>query len=178
VRLLDILDPIVTMATIDMSGRGPRIQVAIDPQATASTNADLLTIILQNLIGNALKYSSSAAAERTSAVGVGVSADEVGRGGGEVRVEAERRIGTESDCWVVSVTDDGPGIPEDQIDTLFNAFERLPQPGERTFAEETGFGLGLAIASQAARLLGTKIEVKTKVGEGSTFSMRLHALHS
>ena len=71
-----------------------------------------------------------------------------------------------------------PGLMRRVGQNHFHAFERLPQPGERTFAEETGFGLGLAIASQAARLLGTKIEVKTKVGEGSTFSMRLHALHS
>ncbi|MDZ4829933.1 MAG: ATP-binding protein [Phycisphaerae bacterium] len=164
VTLREIVEPIVTMATADMSGSGPRIDVAIDPKATASTNADLLTIILQNLIGNAVKHSSSAATAGSSAVGV--------------RVEAERLNGTEGDSWIVSVIDDGPGIPQDQLDTLFNAFGRLPQPGERAFADEGGFGLGLAIASQAARLLGTTIEVKTQVGQGCRFSLRLPALRS
>lgn len=167
VKLVDIVDPIVTMATTDMSGSGPLIQVDIEPDAMASTNADLLTIILQNLIGNAVKYSSTAAAQRSTG-GDDQDSSKIG-----VRVQAQRHIGKDSDAWVISVIDDGPGIAEDQLDTLFNAFEKMPKPGEKAFSDEKGFGLGLAIASQAARLLSTKIEVKTKVGEGSTFSVRV-----
>lgn len=161
VRLLDIVEPIVTMEMTDVSGSRPRIEIEIDAGAAVSTNADLLTIILQNLIGNAVKHGSVAAAARPISGGV------------DVRVEAERSQGPAAEHWRVSVVDHGPGIPEDQIETLFNAFERLPQRGEGSFAENGGFGLGLAIASQAARLLGTKLEVKTEVGRGSTFSVRL-----
>lgn len=164
VKLREIVDPIVTLATTDMSGRGPKIEVAIDDGATASTDADLVTIILQNLIGNAVKHSTGAAA---AAKGAAIP---------QVRVTAERASEKEGDFWILSVADDGPGIPQDQLDSLFNAFERLPHPGEKAFANENGFGLGLAIASQAARLLGTTIDVKTKVGQGAKFSFRLPAV--
>ncbi len=130
----------------------------IDPHATADTHADLLTIILQNLVGNAVRHSAR-------------EVDAEMRG--TVRIEAERQHEQGKDRWSVSVVDDGPGIPKEQLDRLFNAFGVEPQPGEGAFDDERGFGLGLAIASQAARLLGTTIEVKTRVGHGSTFSFSL-----
>ncbi len=169
VTLLDIVEPIVTMAAADMRGNGRRIAVSIDPSTKVSTNADLLTVILQNLIGNAVKHSSGSSVGGPSA-GVGMGAN--------VRVKAERGNPPDADAWIISVTDDGPGIPQDQLETLFNAFERLPQEGETAFSDEGGYGLGLAIASQAARLLGSTIEVTTHVGEGSRFSLRLPAPHS
>lgn len=161
VKLLDVVQPIVTMATADMTGTDPTIAVTIDPAAAANTNAELLTIILQNLIGNAVKHTATPASTAPSKV--------------QVRIEAERVTAKHADSWIVSVVDDGPGIPQDQVETLFNAFERPPQPGEAAFTDESGFGLGLAIASQAARLLGTKIDVQTQLGKGSKFSIRLPA---
>ncbi len=158
VKLLDLVEPIVTMATADVGDSGPRIVLTIDREAMVYTNADLLTIILQNLIGNAVKHGS-----RTATAGPGAG----------VKVEAERRTGKADDCWIVSIVDDGPGIPQEQLEKLFNAFERPPQPGESTLADEGGFGLGLTIVSHAARLLDTKVEVETQVGEGSRFSIRL-----
>lgn len=163
-RLCDVVAPIVMMASGDTGGKGPRIDSTIDPDIRVNSNADLLTIILQNLIGNALKHGSIVTGAGTAAIGV--------------RVEAERQHGKKGDFWIVSVVDDGPGIPSDQLDRLFHAFERLPQSGEKAFADEVGFGLGLAIASEAARLLDTKIEVKTQVGQGSRFSIQLPAVCS
>lgn len=164
VHLREVVEPIVRVAASEARTKGLRIDIDIDPGATAETEATLLTIILQNLIGNAVKH----------AAGVGGAAG-AASGAGSVRVGAERRDKDGKDSWIVSVSDDGPGIPEDELDRLFKAFERLPQPGEKVMADEGGFGLGLAIASQAARLLGTAIEVKTELGRGSRFSFRVPA---
>lgn len=177
VRLLDVVAPIVT--TVEADGEGPRITVDVSPDAVALTNGDLLTIILQNLIGNAVKHGVKAVdgggvdAGVKRDVGGGVGG---GAGGGEVgagiRVEAEREAG-KADCWVVSVVDDGPGIPAAELDRLFKAFEGPPRTGGE--APDAGFGLGLAIASEAARLLGGTIQVRTGVGRGSRFSIRVPA---
>jgi signal transduction histidine kinase len=154
VRLCEVVAPVVTMAAGDANAKGLHIEAQIDPEATVNTDPDLLTIVLQNLVGNAVKHTF-----RESAPGA------------TVRVEAERRDDREQESWNISVCDEGPGIPAEQIDRLFNAFERLPQPGETGISGESGFGLGLAIAWQAARLLGTTIEVKTEPGHGSRFSI-------
>lgn len=166
VSLREVVEPLVKVAASDAHRNGLRIDIDIADDATAHTNANLLTIILQNLIGNAVKHTSrggQAGSEESS---------------GTVRIEAEHQNNPGADFWIVSVVDDGPGIPEEQLDRLFNAFQRLPQPGERVIGDEGGFGLGLAIASQAARLLGTTIEVATQPGRGSRFSFKVPAPHA
>ena len=115
-----------------------------------------LAIILQNLIGNAVKHAGNGA-----------------EGKGTVRVSAERASDRGRESWIVSVADDGPGIPPDQVDHLFEAFTRLPQPDKNTSDDQPGYGLGLAIAAQAARLLGETIQVQTCPGQGSRFAIRV-----
>lgn len=162
VNLREVVEPIVALGAFDAQNKGVEVHNDIDPRATASTNADLLTIVLQNLIGNAVKHS--------------MKDENEGKGEAKcrtVRIGAERRQADAKDSWILWVMDDGPGIPKDQVDRLFHAFERELEPGEGLFGEEGGFGLGLAIASQAARLLGTTIEVETQSGRGSKFSFVL-----
>jgi signal transduction histidine kinase len=65
------------------------------------------------------------------------------------------------------VSDEGPGIAPDRLGALFDAFSR----GE-TYGQQ-GMGLGLTIASHAARLLGSDLHVESTVGKGSTFSFTL-----
>ena len=84
---------------------------------------------------------------------------------GTVRIDAtEDRTG-----WRVSVSDQGPGIPPEQLPVLFDAFSRGSNQSQ------SGVGLGLNIASHAARLLGTQLKVTAKLGEGSTFSFSVPA---
>lgn len=64
------------------------------------------------------------------------------------------------------VTDTGRGIPEDKLGTIFDRFEKLDN-----FVQ--GTGLGLSIAANLVRHLGGKINVQSKVGQGSTFSFTL-----
>lgn len=69
----------------------------------------------------------------------------------------------------IDVIDTGVGIEPDQIVTIFEEFTRLGQ------VDEQGLGLGLAMAQRIARLLGGVIEVKSRPGHGSRFSLSLLA---
>ena len=107
------------------------------------TDRGKLTQILLNLCGNATKFARS-------------------------RVVVELRGAPES--VEVLVRDDGPGIPPDRLEEIFEPFTQLDSSPTR---EVEGTGLGLTIARRHARLLGGEIEVESRVGEGSTFALRL-----
>ena len=103
----------------------------------------LLRRVLQNLVGNAVKYTRS----------------------GGVLVGCRRR----GDRVVVQVTDTGPGIPQAKQEVIFREFHRL----EETAATVRGLGLGLSIVERICRVLGTRIAVASTPGRGSTFSFTL-----
>lgn len=74
------------------------------------------------------------------------------------------------ESWVeVAVRDEGRGIPPDEIDNLFQRFSQVG----REQLEQQGAGLGLAIAKELIRLHGGEIAVESKLGAGSTFTIRL-----
>lgn len=73
---------------------------------------------------------------------------------------------------VVSVRDDGPGIPPEVLKNLFIPFRSTLS---RAHSEEPGTGLGLAIAKHTVRLHDGRIWVKSKVGKGTTFYVSLPA---
>jgi light-regulated signal transduction histidine kinase (bacteriophytochrome) len=104
-----------------------------------------MTQLLQNLIGNALKYRR----------------DETPR----IHVAAENR-GKE---WVFSVKDNGLGIDERHFDRVFGIFKRLHGP------EYPGTGIGLAISRRIVERHRGRMWVESKLGEGSTFCFTLPA---
>lgn len=103
--------------------------------------------ILVNLVGNALKFTETG--------GVTIKAVVAPEGGDLVRIE---------------VSDTGIGISEDAIGRLFNPFEQADPSTTRRFG---GTGLGLAVSSQLADLMGGRLTVRSRLGEGSTFSLDL-----
>jgi signal transduction histidine kinase len=106
---------------------------------------DRVRQVLVNLLTNAHEYCP----ERAS---IGVSAK---RAGAEVEV---------------SVSDNGPGIPAQQLEHIFERFTR----GDAGLTQRVGgTGLGLAISKSLIELHGGSIEVESTVGKGSTFRMRL-----
>ena len=102
--------------------------------------------ILLNLVGNAVKFTA--------------------KGSVSLRCALDARRGR----VVVSVTDTGPGIPEASFPTIFEEFRQLDGSARR---EHGGTGLGLAIVKKLAELLGGEIEVRSRVGEGSVFTVAL-----
>jgi len=103
-----------------------------------------LTQVLLNLVGNAIKFTDT----------------------GEVRVTAKAVKGH----FNVSVTDTGPGIPEDHQARIFEQFHQVDSSLTKAAG---GTGLGLAIAKQIVEMHGGRIWVESTVGKGSTFQMEL-----
>lgn len=105
----------------------------------------LVERILSNLISNALRY-----AER-----------------GRVLVGA-RRVGAD---WLrFEVWDTGKGIPQEFQDRIFEEYFQLNNPERH---RDKGLGLGLAIVSRLARLLGSRVQVRSDPGQGACFSFQL-----
>lgn len=111
----------------------------------ALCDADRVEQALVNLIGNAIKFSPE---------------------GGVVVVSA---VAEEAQV-VVSVRDAGPGIPEDQIETVF---ERFVQVNATDATEKGGTGLGLTITRSIVERHGGRIWVESVYGKGSVFSFTL-----
>lgn len=106
----------------------------------------LLSRAVTNLLENAIRYSKLR---------------------GEVRVDA---VPSGGDLVVISVSDTGIGIPEDELPHVFDRFFR----GSRAVAEEaSGSGLGLAIAKRSIELHGHQISVESAVEKGTTFRFTL-----
>jgi len=135
------------------------------------TDPDRLSQVLMNLVDNAIKYGNEGGSVLVEAqVGLPADLSPMAR---KTEGEAEPYRGTgdlsHGDELVISVADNGPGIPPDDLDKIFNEFQR---GSHTTSGRAKGAGLGLAIVSRLVRLLGGTISVDSTVGEGSTFYLR------
>ncbi len=149
------------------------LSVEVPPGTTLDSDGELLTLILQNLVGNAIKYSTA------GTVRIGMddtdNPDRDGRPHSNGKPHGQHQTDSTDDGpagarvarRVLWVSDEGAGIATDKLGAIFNAFERGEVHGQQ------GLGLGLAIASQAAKLMGTELTVVSKPGEGSTFRLLL-----
>jgi signal transduction histidine kinase len=72
--------------------------------------------------------------------------------------------------WGMEVTDTGSGIPEDELPYIFDTFRQVEGGATRVHG---GFGLGLSIVKQLVNLMGGEINVNSKVGIGTTFTVTL-----
>ncbi|EPG50895.1 response regulator [Leptospira kirschneri] len=109
------------------------------------TDSHRLNQILKNLISNALKFT-----ER-----------------GKVQLEIKRQ---NKNKILFSVIDSGIGIPEEKHSAIFEAFQQADGSTSRKYG---GTGLGLSISRELTKLLGGEIFLKSKVNQGSTFSLSL-----
>jgi signal transduction histidine kinase len=108
----------------------------------ADLDHDRILQVLSNLIGNSLKFTPN---------------------GGTIELSA-RKQETQVE---ISVTDNGPGIPEDAKEQIFERFSQLKRNDRR------GLGLGLFISKWIVEAHGGHIWVTSEVGKGSTFSFTL-----
>ncbi len=128
---------------------GVKVCLGSEDQALVMGDPDRLKQLLLNLVDNAITYTPS---------------------GGEVRLSLER-----DSQWVrVSVTDTGIGIPAQDLPRIFDRFYRVDKARSR---EKGGTGLGLAIVKWIAQVHGGQVDVKSEVGKGSEFVVRLPLAH-
>jgi CheY-like chemotaxis protein len=127
--------------------KGLAYSCSIDPAIPKKLIGDAVRVrqILVNLIGNAFKFTEK----------------------GRIVVKA-RLIKHEKQQAVVefSVSDTGIGIPQDKIAGLFESFQQVDSSTTRKFG---GTGLGLAIVKSLVTIMNGRIEVESRLGEGSTF---------
>jgi len=76
---------------------------------------------------------------------------------------------------VTEIQDTGIGVPEKDLEKVFARFYRVDKSRSR---ESGGVGLGLSICDEIVKLHGGRIEIKSKVGVGSAFIVRLPAAYS
>jgi len=112
----------------------------VEPESLVLTDENRLKQILDNLLGNAIKFTSN----------------------GSVTLDVKK----EGNFIHFSITDTGIGIPLDQQKTIFERFMQSEQAYKMNFG---GTGLGLAISKNLIELLGGTIHVKSELGIGSTF---------
>jgi two-component system CheB/CheR fusion protein len=102
-----------------------------------TTDRTLFYQLLQNLVGNALKYTDRGEVAVTCTVG--------------------------SDALTITVSDTGIGIPADKLDRIFDEYYQVDTQG----AKRMGVGLGLAIVKEVATLLGFAVKIASRVGAGT-----------
>ena len=127
--------------------KGLTLVAQIAPNLKACVDADAVTQVVLNLLDNAIKYTAL----------------------GRVRLSAHRSE-PETGEIRIAISDTGPGIPAEHLPYIFDRFYRVDRARSR---ELGGAGLGLAIAHELTRAHGGDVGVKTVLGEGSTFTVRL-----
>ena len=142
VRLGPLLRQLQEEFTAIAAAKGLRLSVR-PVDAVVVSDPNYLRRILQNLIGNAIRYTAR----------------------GRVLVGARERGG----MIRLEVWDTGPGIPEEEQDNIFKEFHRL---NARASASE-GMGLGLAIVERACALLGHPLGLASQLGKGTCFMLQV-----
>ena len=139
-RLLEEMRTEFTYHT-ETNGLGWRV---VPSGLTVRSDPRLLEQIIRNLLSNAVKYTT----------------------GGRLLLGCRRR----GDMLRIEVWDTGAGIPELELQAIFEEFHQLDNPARE---RSKGLGLGLAIVQRLSDLLGHKIDVRSRLGTGSVFSIEV-----
>ncbi|SHO67543.1 Signal transduction histidine kinase [Pseudoxanthobacter soli DSM 19599] len=145
VRIGEFLEQLVDMFRLQARAKGLdfRFEAARLPEVVV-TDEKRLRQILINLLSNAIKFTE--------------------------RGHVALKVGYRNQVATIAVEDSGPGIPPDEIERVFEPFER---GHDATVRAAAGLGLGLTITKLLTELMGGDISVSSTVGEGSRFQARL-----
>lgn len=152
INLIELVDEVYGRFEHSMKCRG-LLWEGICPESCEAirTNGRLLRLVLDNLVSNAIKFTDS---------------------GGRVSVICER----DSDAIVVSVRDQGCGIPKAELDRVFERFYQVEAARSDTSTAvgvKRGTGLGLSIVRHAVAAMNATVNLESEVGVGTTVSVRI-----
>ncbi len=108
-----------------------------------SSDPGMLDIVISNLVDNAVKYGSTKI---------------------DISIDQDEKV-------MITVKDNGSGIPEEHRKRIFHKFYRIPETKDQHNVK--GFGLGLYIVKESVKKLEGKLKLDSTVGEGSTFTIIL-----
>lgn len=140
VTMAQVVQSSIDSYSINVKNRGLDLDVEIRDESIINGDSFKLEQVVYNLVSNALKYGNNSPIHIT--------------------------VYKENEYSVLSVKDQGIGIPKEIIQNLFNLFERGVAP-----KNIAGLGLGLYICKEIVHMHGGKIEVESKVNEGSNFKI-------
>ncbi len=143
-----VFNDIANMTMKKAEDKGLFYELTVDENVPARLFGDEIRIrqIMLNIINNAIKYTE--------------------KGSVKIEVSYDRDI----EMLFVSVSDTGIGIKPEDIDKLYNSFQRLEETRNRNIE---GTGLGLNITKQLAEMMGGHIFVESVYGKGSTFTAEI-----
>jgi PAS domain S-box-containing protein len=145
--LADVVASVTPMVEPQMASRGLAFEVRLPAGDVVRADREKVQQIVLNLLGNAVKFTPE---------------------GGRVVVDAEGRAGAPEHAFL-RVTDTGPGIPAEMLESIFQPFVQVGQGPARA----EGSGLGLAISRDLARGMGGDLRARSVPGQGSTFTLAL-----
>lgn len=146
VDLYSVIETVASLHAVLAHQRGIEVIAAMDPRTPRRILGDAgrLRQVLNNLLGNAVKFTLE----------------------GHVCIASR----VQGDELILEVADTGIGIDRDAKERLFEPFQQADGSTSRRFG---GTGLGLTISRRLVELFGGKLQLFSRVGEGSTFSIRL-----
>ena len=149
-NLHDLCYEMRTIFSVELGKKALQFQIVTDPDLPDHIMIDSIRVrqILFNLIGNAIKFTESG----TITLRLRVTSMH----------QAENTVNLDID-----VEDTGIGIPEDQIEKIFNVFEQREGQDNRRFG---GTGLGLSISRRLCEMMGGKLDVRSQVDIGTCFT--------
>jgi len=141
--VIDIVNEIKSLFENSLVKKSIHLDVVIEPGMKLNTDPRLLTQVIQNFLGNAIKYTPR---------------------GGNIKITGQ----SDGEKDYISVTDAGIGIPADKLNKLFDIDVNFGRPGTE---DEKSTGMGLILCKEYARIMDANLEVKSEEGKGSTFSI-------
>jgi len=149
--LIHLLYETVAATALQTAAKGIELIVSIEAEVPVLIRADpgRLRQVVLNLLGNAVKFTHE----------------------GHITVHLTTRLHPNHRAsLIMEVTDTGIGIPADRLDRLFKSFSQVDSSTTRHYG---GTGLGLSIVKMLAELMGGEVGVRSEVGRGSTFWVRV-----
>jgi two-component system, sensor histidine kinase and response regulator len=149
--LIHLLYETVAATALQTAAKGIELIVSIEAEVPVLIRADpgRLRQVVLNLLGNAVKFTHE----------------------GHITVHVTTRLHPNHRAsLIMEVTDTGIGIPADRLDRLFKSFSQVDSSTTRHYG---GTGLGLSIVKSLAELMGGEVGVRSEVGRGSTFWVRV-----
>jgi len=154
--LEDLLESVYSLFTLQAGEKGIDLRMRVGKDVPSMLRGDdsRLRQVLINLMGNAVKFTESGLVELRV----------------DVLQPEESAPSPEGVFLVFSVRDSGPGIALEKQDRIFESFTQADGSLARRFG---GVGLGLAISSRLASLMGGRIDLESEPGNGATFSLHV-----
>lgn len=147
VNVSEIIEEKTSMLLPTQEAKQIKIQNQVSPVAEVMFDKNHFRIIIRNLLQNALKFTNF---------------------GGNVVFDLKK----DGNFTIITITDDGLGMAEDKLKTLFELGKNDSTLGT---SQEQGTGLGLVLVKELVELNGGKLSVESKLGEGTTFSIKCSA---